>query len=405
MSPDTDSPPDSFYSLLVVGSSLLGAFTLAETTGDVFAMYLSAEAFGLAVAVAYGVLAWAFLERVDPNRRDFLTTAIGLPVVFFFVVPLLTLVGHGETALYLFGDRTSVSSDTIGGLFFFVVAFGVAGVAATRVSEAVHRYVDGRSHRPSARTLATASVTLLGVAALGLVVANHAAAGSVAVADLGMERGSADAGRPAPSLDVTLEGGPATVRVHVTDPDGNRFTERLSRGALADGTETLSFGLHTSRQDRLTLTPGEYRVTVTTASGATVSDRTYSLDPVSLDSGGFVAEAEADRGEYGWSVNESRSAVGTDGTVVVVVENPAGDRGDTNVGLLGADGTVLDEYGLRISPYDRFGVVLSLSDDELATVDERADGRAVVRVSRDGETVLEVPIAVPEPGSTNESSP
>jgi hypothetical protein len=404
MPSSSDVPGDSLPSVLLVAAGVLAPLVLVQTTSDLLALYLSGETFTAIAAVVYAIVAWWFLEAVDPDYRDYLPAAIGVPALLFFVAPPLYLTGRGEVTLdYLATGSVVVDGyGVVSGLFFYVVAFAVAGVVATQFSKKAHEYAQRSDRRPTARTLATGAVAVVALALLGVVVVNQTAAGSVAVT--GVEMNDERVDWSTHTLAVELDGSPAELRVVVTDPLGDRTVQRVPRSALADGTETVRFRTRLDGQPRgIAVANGEYHVEVTTVTGTTVAEHRYTFDglpPLSAS----VVDVAVD-GPVAWNGRPVQVVEGNpaSGTVAVVVENPESVRVPVRVELRRPSGESFDAYVLDTPPTERVGVVLSLRPEEVERLHERTDGRAVVVVRRGEQPVARIPVTIPPPAWANAS--
>lgn len=356
---------------------------------ELLALYLSGTVYTALAAAAFAVVAWTLLEERNLDRPNFAVASVVGPFLFFVAIIVYGVLtkGYADPFQYLFAD---------GGYMGYPAAFGAAGFLAVALSKRFRSLTAREPRVPRARTVAAGVAVAAAVAlALGLG-ANLVAASAVSVT-------SVDSGVETmldPALNVTLEGGPADVRVRVTAPDGTTVRKRLPRAETGDEPTTVPFRVwfdDSPPPGRLPAQAGTYRVEVVALSGVTVDSATFEAE-----GGGAVsiAKTAAGSGDLPWNrsadvvVGNARHDTG----VGVVVANRGAFHTRLDVTLETPDG--LENHHARAffaEPGARVVVVFRVPDDAAETIRAEHGGRVTVAVSREfsGDRVATTEVELP----------
>lgn len=389
---DEDLP--AALAMLLAG--MLAPALVAAVGRDLLSMYLSARGFVHVSAVAFGVVAWGLIEWLDLDR----TTVLLVSIVAPWPVLLASLFGvllldQGEQVLA--GPVADVFTYLAGRSFASLAGYGadfaLAGVGAVALSKWVDDLAERHERVPEPRTVLAA----LGLAVVlgGLLVAgaNHAGASSAAVTTV--EPGLDDR---RPTLDVTVEGRPAELRVTAVAPDGTSATRRLSRADMRGGTGTARFPVRFgdgTPPGYLPVRSGTYQVRVTSLAGVTVDAASLVADRPAVS----ITDTVAASGPLTWD-DPPRDVYerGQDDTKVgIVVENGGSFHRvvDVTLDVPGGDRHLRD---VVLAPGERTGVVFSLPDDAVAAVRTERGGTvtaSVQPVDAPGGPVSTVEIELP----------
>lgn len=392
---DEDFP--TALAILVAGMIVPALVVLAGR--ELLELYVSSLQFVVAAAMGFWLLAWILIEHLEIDRTSFALVAIAWPWPVLFTALISFLLLHrdqqiprgpvADTFRFLIGDAE--------GFFLYGALFALAGVAAVGVSRAVEARSSRDERVPERRRLAT-GVGLTVVAVVVLAVgANLAAANAATV--IAIEPGVDAFERP--TLEVTLDGAPAELRLTAIAPDGSRVTKRLTR---TEGWETpvrVAIPVHPDDppgSGALPTLAGTYRVRVAALSGVTVDTATFTAasgTSVSLE------DAQVAAGMPTWKSSPDR-VVGSprhDTTVGVLVENGGSFHTPVSIAVGTPDEPRRVAFrDLSTAPGERLGVVLSIPADTVEAIRSESSGRATVGLYAGdpyGEPVAAVEVELP----------
>lgn len=348
---------------------------------EILQLYLTGRTFTYAVAAAFALVSWACVTAFDIDRIDAAVWSVVLPwVVTIGTLMLLLLVGPPDGLRYLLSDAGDVGR--------YAGAYTIAGLAAVAGARGVERLSERQAWLPAARSIAlgVVAVAVLGVLVLGGAL--HVSASSASVADL--RPGESDFTDS--SLNVTIEGEPAELRLHVTSPDGETYTTRVTGGdGRAETTVPVEFrhlGGHP--------TAGRYRVELTSVLGVTVDTASYTLEKppspaiVEVRTAGPGEELELETSSLSSELRPSAGPTHPATRVAVVFEN-RGDVGGMFGSRLRIDGDSTRGRDVYAGPGGRAANVVALSDEGAERVHEELDGTLTVEVRyRDDVVTREV---------------
>jgi hypothetical protein len=392
---DEDFP--TAFAVLVAGM-LVPALAVAAGR-ELLKLYVSSLQFVTIAAIAFGLFAWILIERLDIDRTSFGLVAVAWPWPVLLAALFSFLLLHrdqpfprgpvAEVFRFLIGD--------VEGFFRYGALFALAGVAAVVASKAVEARAAHDDRVPDGRVIATG----LGLATVTVVViavgANLAAANAASVTAI--EPGTDTYERP--TLEVTLDGVPAELRLTAVAPDGSSVTQRLTR---ADGRETpvrVAIPVQAERppsHGTLPALAGTYRVRVAALSGVTVDTATFTATSGTNIS---LVGAQVVSGTPTWDDPPDR-VVGTarhDTTVGVLVENGGSFHTPVSIALATPDDPRRVAFrDLTIAPGERLGVVLSIPADTVESIRSESDGSATIRIYVSdpyGDPVTSVEVELP----------
>lgn len=383
-----------------VGILLAGMLVPALVAGvarDFLSMYVTARQFVLVLVVGYGIVAWGLIERSDLDRTTFLLVSIAGP----WPVLLATLFGvlllnQGEQIAT--GPVADVFRYLAGGSFASFFGYGalftLAGAGAVALSKQFDELAARNDRLPEVRVVFAG----IGLAVVLVVLlaggANHVAASSASISTVepGMQP------YQVPSLNVTVAGRPAELRVTVIGPDGTSVTKRLSRADRRTGTETLAFRVRLDDNglppDVLPVRSGTYRVKVTTMAGVTVDTAEYHLEraPTPSLSNVVVGSGTIDREELPERTAELFPTHDT--KIGIEVENPSEFPAAVRV-RIHAPGTYANSFKMPIHSSDRAGVIFAIPDDAVAAIHDEHGGVVTIELTQDGHTVAARSVELP----------
>lgn len=374
--------------LLVVG--MIAPGIVGATGGELLTLYVSAGQLIVAVAVAYGLLAWALIDRGAVDRTSFLLVSVIWPWILLVGTLLgLLLVNRNEPIPQ--GPAADVFRFlTTGwpGFFGYGAVFAVAGIAVVLVSRRYDRWAADDGRLPDPERLIAGTVGLVILVAVAVVGLNAASTGSAAV-----ERVAPGTDYfQDPTLNVTVAGPAAELRVTAVAPDGTRVTKRLSRAAMRGGTETVAFPVEYDPDPSPGVLPvqdGRYRVRVVSLAGVPVDSATYRTgDAVDVSVGAVATTNETRPWSDSPPVVYERGSGNT--TVGIAVTNQGAFHGAFSL-TVGGGGDTLVVDRVFIEAGERVGVVLLLSADEVRSI--RRSGDDMVAVTVYPMTAPEDPVA------------
>ena len=368
MNVDTDSA--------LVGVLFMGGMTLPVIGSllghDVISLYLSGSQFIYSVAVAFGLIAWVFLEVVNADRLNFISWALVFPWIFVFGIAALRISMEGHPGLtYLL--------DEMGDLVAYSGSFMVTGLASMVIHERIHRVSRQYRSVPRGRTIATGLAIVVVVAILtggGLLTVS---AMSASVTDV--EPGVVD--HRTPVLNVTVEGRPTEMRLRVTGPEGSSHIRRIPHSQKTEVRKTIPVKFYGD----LATSPkaGTYLVELEAISGITVDTMTYTVEdgptpsvlevetagpgePLAVD---FPESATVYRPSSGPTDPETRVAV-----VIVNTGDIAADF-DTIVHLRPG---LIDSREIFVKPGQTGVNIIAIQDKYVNQIHERTNGTTTVEV-------------------------
>lgn len=387
------------FAVLVAGM-LVPALVVAAGL-ELLELYVSSLEFVVIAAVAFGLLAWILIERRDIDRTSFGLVAVvwPWPVLFASLFGFLLLHRGQQIPRGPVADVFRFLIGGVEGFFRYGALFALAGVAAVGVSRAVEARGGQADRVPDGRVLATG----LGLAIVAVVVlavgVNLAAANAASVTAL--EPGVDTYERP--TLEVTLDGAPAELRLTAIAPDGTSVTRRLTRADAREQSVHVAIPVQpdgSPSHGRLSALAGTYRVRVVALSGVTVDTATFTAasgTDVSLLGAQVASRAPT------WDDPPDR-VVGTardDTTVGVLVGNGGSFHTPVSIAVGTPDAPrQVAVRDLSPAPGERLGVVVSVPAHVVESIRSESGGTATVGVyvgDPYGDPVATVEVELPPP--------
>lgn len=382
--------------LAILLAGMLVPALLAAVGRDLLLLYLDARQFVHVFAVAYGITAWAFIVWLDLDRTTFILVSVVAPWPLLLASLYTVLLLNQEDTL-LTGPVADVFTYLAGrsfaSLFGYGADFMLAGIGAVALSKRVDDLAERHERAPEPRVVLAVFWLAVVLGSLLVAGANHVGASSTAIS--AVEPGVDDR---QPTLDVTVEGRPAELRVTAVAPDGTSATKRLSRADMRGGTGTAHFPVRLgdgSPPGYLPERSGTYQVRVTSLAGVTVDTASLVADSPAVS----ITDTVAASGPLTWD-DPPREVYerGQDDTKVgIVVENGGTFHRvvDVTLDLPGGGHRLRD---VILAHGGRTGVVFSLPEDIVEGVRAERGGAVTVTVDPvDGsdEPVSTVEIELP----------
>jgi len=354
-----------------IATGMLVPVVAAIAFQEVISLYLTTRTFTYVVAAAFALVAWTCVIAFDIDHVDAVVWSVVLPwIVVFGAVMLLLVLGQPDGFMYLFGD--------VGDVGRYAGAYMIAGLAAVAGARGLDRLSADVAWLPQPRSIA---LGVLVVAALGVVVfagSLQVSASSASVADV--QPGVS--GYYDSSLNVTIEDGHETVRLHVTSPDGETYRTRVtgSDGRGETATVPVEFR-HLGRHP----TAGRYQVELTSVLGVTVDSATYTVEKppspaiVAVETAGPGEELDLATSSLSSELRPSAGPTHPATRVAIVFEN-RGDAGEVFRSRLVIDGEPTRGRDVFAGPGERAANVVALSDEGAELVHEELDGTLTVEV-------------------------
>lgn len=391
------SSDDLWRPLALLALGMLAPGLVLAAAADLVSMYASAGQLVVAVAVAYGLVAWLLVERAVIDRMSFLLVSLVWPwLLLFGLLFTLLLLNEGEQipqgpAADVFRSLTSGWP----GFFGYAAVFAVAGLAAVGLSGR-YRALTRRDPRvPEPRRVIVGLALLVGGLLVVIGTVNAATATAASVTSVGPGTQTFEE----PTLNVSVEGPAAELRVTAVAPDGTRATQRLSRAEMRGGVGRVAFPItydDSPRSGVLPARPGVYRVRVTALAGLTVDTGTFSAEAGAAASMTAVTTAN---GTLPWEERPER-----------VYERGAGE---TKLGLtivnegafpaelaltVDVPGGPIDVRRVFLTAGQRAGVVVSLPAETVRAVRTDSGGTVTVTLfyaGHEAEPVTSVEVELP----------
>lgn len=347
----------------------------------VLSLYLSGSQFTYAAAVAFGVIAWAFLEVVDPDRLTFFAWALVFPWLFTLGVVMLAIATEISPGLgYLFQD--------IGGLWLYAGSFMIAGFASMVIRERVN-LVSGRYRNvPHGRTIAfgVLIVAVIAILAGGGVLTASAMSASVSEVEPGVMDYRTSV------LNVTVEDPSTEMRLRVTGPEGSTHIRRVTPSANGSGPITVPVTFYGD----LASSPkaGTYRIDITAISGITVDTATYTVDvapsPTVIDvqTAGPGEPLTFDVPENTTVYRPSRGPTDPETRVAVVLENSGDVAGDFDT-VVHLTPDLVDSREIFVEPGQKGVNVIAIEDKYVERLHERSNGTVTVEIVYEETRIVE----------------
>lgn len=394
---DEDFP--TALTILLIG--LLAPALVVAAARELLALYVSSLQFVVVAAMAFWLLAWILIERLEVDRTSFALVAIAWPWPVLFAALFSYLLLHrgepiprgpvADVFRFLIGD--------VEGFFLYGALFAVAGVAAVGASKAVEARAEHDDRVPDGRVVATGLGLAIGAVAVLAIGANLTAASTASVTAI----------EPAvdpferPTLEVTLDGEPAELRLTAVGPDGSRVTQRLTRADVGEAPVRVAIPVQPDAppsHGTLAAQAGTYRVRVAALSGVTVDTATFTAASGTNVS---LVGAQVASGAPTWDDPPNRVVGSTrhDTTVGVLVENGGSFYTPVSVAVgTPDDPRQVAARDLSAAPGERLGVVLSIPAETVASIRSESGGTATVGVyvgDPYGEPVASVDVELPAP--------
>lgn len=382
--------------LAILLAGMLAPALVAAIARDFMSMYVTAREFVLVFAVGYGIVAWGLIERLDLDRTSFLLVSIvgPWPVLLASLFGVLLLNEGEQIATGPVADVFRyLTGSSVASFFGYGALFTLAGAGAVALSKQFDELAARRGRIPDARVVFAG----IGLAVVLVVLlaggANHVAASSASISSV--EPGVQP--YQDPSINVTVAGRPAELRVTAIGPDGTSVTKRLSRGDMRAGTETVAFRVRLDDKlppDVLPVESGTYRVKVTTLAGVSVDTAEYHLEraPTPSLSNVIVSSDGIDRDELPQHTVELAPTRPT--SVGIEVGNPSEFPAAVTVSIHAPD-TYAHSFDILVRPGERAGVVFSIPDDAVAAIHDEHGGVVTVELTQDGRTVAARSVELP----------
>lgn len=372
----------SIIALFAVGMAV--PVVVALPIHDVLSLYLTGRQFTYVSALTFGLVAWLVLSMLEFDRVNFVVGSIVLPWVVVFVVLIPVGIASGSDLgvfWYLF--------QSIEHLGIYAAAYMGAGLGAVALHRATERFTAASNWAPEPQRLTLGFLVIVVGVALAVTGGLHLMAMSASLSDVesGVEF------RTWPSLNVTVDSEPTELRLTVTAPDESTYTQRISRGALSDGTATIPVAFHRLQTDPQA---GTYHIEVTAISGLTVDTATYTVDEPPTPA--LVAVETAGPGEtlhldlppgsrlLRPSPTDSETRVG------VIIENQ-GDIVDRFSIRLQVDGERIASSTMPLEPSQQGGSVLPISEEDIERIHEEGERLTVEVGPSDREVRTEIELS------------
>lgn len=362
------------FAILVAGM-VAPAFVVAAGR-QLLTLYVNSLQFVTVAAVVFGLIAWILIERLELDRTTFSLVAIAIPwpVLFTALIGFLLLHRGQQIPQGLLADVFRFLIGDVEGFFAYGALFTIAGVGAAGVS----RLVEARAEYDG-RLVATGVglvVVLVVVLTLG---ANLAIADSVTITSVEPELDTYER----PTLEVTLDGVPAELRLTAVAPDDTSVTKRLTRAEMRGTPVRIAVPIQPDRppsHGTLPALAGTYRVRVVSLAGVTVDTATFTATSGTNVS---LLDTQVGKGTPTWRAPPDREidAARHDTTVGVLVENGGSFYTQISVAVGTPDDvrrtTIRD---VTAAPGERLGIVLSVSPETVEAIRAETGGTATIGV-------------------------
>lgn len=379
----TDEDLATIVTVIYLGMAVPVVFALQFH--DLLDLYLTGLQFTLLGAFVYGVVFWHLIARNSLDRVNVVLASVVFPVLGAMVI---LFIGVSMTDLH---DGFRYLFAGFGDLFGYAVIFGLAGSLAAIIDLAFERHDLTPNQGPSSQT---ASLVLIALLLLGIIAGGtigHVTARTAEVTAVAPD--TTDHGRPV--LNVTVDGGPAELRLTVTAPDDSTTTHRITRTELRGGSVTIPIEFW--EFDAPEPPAGTYHVKLTSVPGMTVDTASHTIEtaptPSLVDSASappgdeFELGLPADAIVYGPKYDDETR-------VAVVLQNEGGVAARFYVRIY-TDDERIKSREIPLEPGQHGANIFELSDDEVDRIHENADGTVSIEIVY-GDHVIKTEVDLPE---------